>query len=412
MTDKKKIVMVAAVFYPEPIVSANLLTQLAIELAKRYEVTVLRPYPTRPKGFKFAKYDYKRFPFKVLEINSFTCAESSLIGRYRETNSMGRICAEYIDKYNRDIDFVFNDCWHLWGLNLVAKSCVRYGIPYITPVQDIYPESLASKLPKIKLLRWMVMKMLGPIDLYTLKNAAKIHTISSKMVEQLSATRNLPKEKFVVVRNWQNEDDFIRYRSEHADWVRGDVFTFMYLGNIGPLAGIELLFEALKRSGLKDVNMVVAGAGSEKESLQRLAKSDYSDCKIEFWDVPVGEVPATQAKADVMCLPVKKNFAMSSIPSKLPAYLFSVKPVLASLDTESDTAMCVRNAKAGCVALPENADDVARCMKEAYNTSIEKRKQMGERGCDFAIQNLSKKENLPILVNACVEVVEKTKSKR
>ena len=49
---------------------------------------------------------------------------------------------------------------------------------------------------------------------------------------------------------------------------------------------------------------------------------------------------------------------------------------------------------------------------EAYNTSIEKRKQMGERGCDFAIQNLSKKENLPILVNACVEVVEKTKSKR
>lgn len=68
MTDKKKIVMVAAVFYPEPIVSANLLTQLAIELAKRYEVTVLRPYPTRPKGFKFAKYDYKRLPLKCWKL--------------------------------------------------------------------------------------------------------------------------------------------------------------------------------------------------------------------------------------------------------------------------------------------------------------------------------------------------------
>lgn len=49
--NKKSILIVAGVFYPEPIVSANLLTQLATKLGEKYKVTVLRPHPTRPMGF-------------------------------------------------------------------------------------------------------------------------------------------------------------------------------------------------------------------------------------------------------------------------------------------------------------------------------------------------------------------------
>lgn len=49
--NKKSILIVAGVFIPEPIVSANLLTQLATKLGEKYKVTVLRPHPTRPMGF-------------------------------------------------------------------------------------------------------------------------------------------------------------------------------------------------------------------------------------------------------------------------------------------------------------------------------------------------------------------------
>ena len=407
--NRKKILMVAGVFYPEPIVSANLLTQLATELAKRYDVMVMRPKPTRPKGFKMPIYNYSQFPFKVVEIDSYICAESSLFGRYKETISMGKICADYIDKHHYEIDFVFNDAWHLWGVNMVAKVACRYGIPYITPVQDIYPESLASKLPKIKLLQWLVMKLLGPIDRYTLVHAAKIHTISDKMVEQLSVTRCLPKKKFVVVRNWQNEDEFIAFTEAKAT-LNEDLnccapFTFMYLGNVGPLAGIEVLFDALKIAHLSNARLVVAGSGSAKEALIDKAKR-YTNCNIEFWDVPAGMVPSIQDKADVLCLPVKKGFAISSIPSKLPAYMFSAKPILASVDKESDTAECVINAKAGWVALPEDANDVARCMKMAYILSEKQLQEMGKRGFKYSMQYFSRKVNLPILVNTCVEVIE------
>lgn len=401
----KNILIVSGVFIPEPVVSANLQTQLATELSKNYNVTVLRPRPSRPNGFKMPDYDYSQLPFNVIVIDSYTCSKSSLYGRYKETRSMGRVCASYVDIHHDEIDFIYNDAWWLWGINMVAKAAVKNGIPYISPVQDIYPESLMSKLPNIKLLRSIVMKMLAPIDLYTLTHAAKVHTISDKMMRQLSETRGIPEDRFVVVKNWQNEDEFIKYRDNHPDKEKNDIFTFMYLGNIGPLAGIHTLFKALYKSGLKDARLIVAGSGSARNVLMEKAK-EYTDCNIEFWNVPSGQVPAIQSKADVMCLPVKKGYAMTSIPSKLPAYMFSAKPVLASVDKESDTAACITNADAGWVAAPEDVDDIAQCMKEAYYTSSQELIEIGKRGFDFSIQHLSKKMNLPMLVNACVEVIE------
>lgn len=405
--NSKNILMVSAVFYPEPIVSANLQTQLANALSEKYNVTVLRPHPSRPMGFEIPKYDYNQFKFKVIEIDSYTCAASSLTGRFRESYSMGKMCENYINEHHEEIDFVFNDCWHLFGLNIIAKSCVKYGIPYITPVQDIYPESLYSKLPNINLLKSIVKVILGPIDKYTLTHAARIHTISEKMVAQLSATRNISKDKFIVVRNWQNEESFIEY-AESKKAEQEAPFTFMYLGNIGPLAGIEVLFDALKLANLPNARLVVAGSGSAKKSLQEKSKQ-YTSCNIEFWEVPSGMVPAMQDKADVMCLPVKKGFAISSIPSKLPAYMFSAKPVLSSVDNESDTAACINKSNAGWVATPEDANDVAFCMQQAYSLTKTQLIEMGKRGFEYSMQSFSKKVNLPILVNACVDIIEKHK---
>ena len=54
---KKNVLIITAVFPPEQVTSAFLNYDLAHELAKDYEVTVLRPYPTRPIGAKFDSID-------------------------------------------------------------------------------------------------------------------------------------------------------------------------------------------------------------------------------------------------------------------------------------------------------------------------------------------------------------------
>ena len=401
----KNILIITGVFYPEPVVSAGLMKDLATELSKDCLVTVLRPRPSRPMGFKIPEYSCDQFPFEVIETDSYIHPASSLIGRGRESYSMGRNCVKYIEQHHNEICFIYNAPWHMFGRNMIAKAALKYKIPYITPVQDVYPESLLSKLPNNAFLKKVINGILLPSDKFLLSKASRVHTISEKMVDYLSYTRNLEKSHFVIVRNWQDERDFVEYARNHHD-VQGEdtPFTFMYMGNVGPLAGIDVLFDALKESSLSDARLVIAGSGSAREHLMEKAKS-YKDCKIEFWDVPAGKVPETQSKADVMCLPVKKGYAMSSIPSKLPAYMFSKKPVLASVDTESDTAMCIKNCDAGWVALPEDVKSIADAMKQAYSSTKDNLLKKGKNGFNFAIENLSRTKNLKKLTEACLEVI-------
>ncbi len=398
----KSVLLALSVFPPEPIVSANLMADLAEDLSKSYSVTVLRPHPTRPKGFKMPEYNPLSLPYKVKELETYTHPESSLIGRFRESISMGRVYARYIKEHHNEIDFIVNDAWHLFGYNKVAHAAVKYGIPYIVPVQDIYPESLASKLPDVKFLRWIVIKTLGPLDKYTLTHSAKIHTISDKMRDILSGTRDIQKDHFVIVRNWQDERPFLNC-SEKKE--ANAPFTFMYLGNVGPLAGVDVLINAFEKSDLDNARLVIAGSGSAKEHLQEVAKGCKS--QIEFWEVPGGMVPAIQAKADVMCLPIKKGFAMSSVPSKLPAYMFSAKPVLASVDAESDTARCINDANAGWVCEPESFEQLSNLMQKIVGLNKEELSTMGISGREFALKEFSRTGNLRILANACKAIINK-----
>ena len=66
-----------------------------------------------------------------------------------------------------------------------------------------------------------------------------------------------------------------------------------------------------------------------KASLQARASSFKN---IEFWEALNGKVPKIQAQADCMLLPIKKGAASSSIPSKLPACMFSAKPIIGCVD--------------------------------------------------------------------------------
>ena len=353
----------------------------------------------------FPEYDYSALPFKVVEIDSYTSPASSLIGRFRESISHGRWCARYIRQHHKEIDFVYNDSWHLFGVYQVAKVTNKYCIPYITPVQDVYPESLASKMPDIKLLRSLVMYLLKPLDHYVLSHAACVQTNSEKMADYLSESRAIDRMRFVVVRNWQDDREFLEFARRDVKKSQNGVFTFMYLGNIGPLAGIEVLFETFAKANLRNARLVIAGSGPAKADLQ--LKSKQYACNIEFWDVPTGRVPETQAQADVMLLPVRKGFAKSSVPSKLIAYMFSAKPIIASVDADSDTAECVRSSGAGWVAEPESVQSLGKCMEESFHSSEDILRQKGGRGYNYAIEKFSKKKNLEILNRICVDILKK-----
>jgi hypothetical protein len=81
-----------------------------------------------------------------------------------------------------------------------------------------------------------------------------------------------------------------------------------------------------------------------------------------------------------MLLPVKKGSAGNSIPSKLPAYMFSGKPVIACVDEGSDTAQAVISSGCGWALPPENMEVLVEKMKQVVHLSEAELQKKGKNG--------------------------------
>jgi len=395
------ILLISAVFPPEPVVSAALSKDIATKLAKEHKVTVLCPNPTRPHGFVFEKA-IDPLGYKVVRLNSHTCSESKIFSRFRESYSFGKHCFKYIEDNHQNIDVIYANTWPLLAQYFTVKTARHYKIPITIHVQDIYPESLSNKLP---ILNQLLTLILLPIDKYVLGYATKVIAISNKMKNYLVKTRKIKSEKIEVVKNWQDEQAFMDYELSMERVQRENIlFTFMYLGNIGPVAGVDLLIDAFTRANINDSRLIIAGAGSVKKGLQEKVEME-KQANIEFWPVPDGKVPEIQAQADIMILPIKKGAATSSIPSKLPAYMFSKKPIIACVDLDSDTARAIKETGCGWILPPEDVTSLSEMMQKVVTLSKQDLKEAGENGFNYAIENLSKKKNLEKVIE-CISNIK------
>lgn len=396
----KSILIVSAVFPPEPVVSAKLSHDLSEALSVSGKVMIAAPKPSRPYGFEFTSQPILNENSQLFYLESFICPESKIMGRLKEAYSFGKATFKFICQNHADIDRIYSNTWPLFAQYLTVRAAKKFNIPITIHVQDIYPESLSNKFP---VLGKVIDAILIPVDRYVFKHANNIIAISEKMKGYLIRTRKVSQARISVVSNWQDEADFDKFNSSNNPVKQEySLFTFMYLGNIGPVAGVDLLIDAFVKAGIADSRLVLAGAGSVKNQMKKRAEM-YPDINIEFWDVPDGKVQAVQYQADVMLLPMKKGAASSSIPSKLPAYMFSKRPIIACVDEGSDTAIAIDSSNCGWRLPPENVNELCNKMIELSKMNKQLLYKMGEMGYNYAIENFSKKNNLSKLIKVIIK---------
>ena len=97
--NKKNIVIISGVFYPEPVTSAVMNYDLANKLAELYDVTVITPKPSRPMGYDFSNSKKAEGNFKQIIVDSFVHPKSSIVGRFRESYSFGMKAVDYINLF-------------------------------------------------------------------------------------------------------------------------------------------------------------------------------------------------------------------------------------------------------------------------------------------------------------------------
>lgn len=396
----KNVLIVSCVFPPEPVVSAQISKDLANELIRLgFGVTVLAPVPSRPLGYnfpeevKFPAYCEQNLPnVQIIHVKSAVSPASSFWGRAKESYSFGMAVVSYLKTHHAKYSKVYINSWPLISQYLIARECVRNNLRYIMHIQDIYPESLTNKLPSI--FRYPVNNLLMPLEKFHLKHAQKVIAISEGMKSYFIKSRKLSSENISVVYNWQDDEEF---KADFGDAPSSNKFTFMYLGNIGPVAGVDTLIRSFCKANVRDCRLIIAGNGVDKAACIELAAKS-PDADILFIDVLYGNVAKAQNQADVLLLPVIKGGALSSIPSKLPGYMLSKKPILATLDRESDTAKAILAAGCGWVG---DAEDEAWLTEQIETVSLIKKEELpslGMNGYDYCMANFSKRVNLAKLL--------------
>jgi glycosyltransferase involved in cell wall biosynthesis len=382
------ILIASALFPPETVVSANLSYDIALELATNNEVVVLSPKPTRPYGVIFDELYKLNKQFEHVVLNSYTCSRSNIFGRFRESYSLGRYIAKYIDNNHQKISVIYANIWPLFAQRALLKNAEKYGIPVVLHVQDIYPESLSEK---IKAMKGLINILFTPIDRKNLELSTHIVTISEQMKGYLIKTRRISKDKFSIIHNWQNDSNFVEFQGAEVR-EKGGNFRFLYLGTINITAGVDLLIHAFSKADMLNTSLIIAGDGPDKKRCIQIAKK-YNK-SIHFKSASPKQVPELQAESEVLLLPLKKGVAKTALPSKMTAYMMSGKPIIASIDTDSGAAEIIKLNDCGWVVEAENEGGLIRCMQKAREADSGLLKKMGDASLQYAKNNLSKVSNL------------------
>ena len=387
----KKILIVSAVYPPEPVVSARLSKDIYSMLkAKGWQVNVVHPKPTRPEGYHF---DYLKPLEDDVVVDSYTCAKSSLFGRLKESISFGIKTYSYIKNHHSQIQIVYANTWPLFSQYYLVKATKKYHIPCYIHIQDVYPDSYCHKLSKF--LGKLLYHLLLPIDKYVLKNSTGIIVISPSMIDYLSISRNVDKTKFKLVRNWQDDKCYIEsYRPLDKKNVP---FNIMYLGSINQTANVQLIINAVSKLNKDDYYLSIIGDGSDKEHCYNLSRQKGINVKFEA--VTPNHVAEKQSEADVLVLCLVRGVAQTATPSKLTAYMLSGRPIIASVDLDSDCANIIREAGCGIVVEPDNEEALSYAIKYLSGMDLDKLSNLGEAAYKYAIQHLSKDRNLRIITD-------------
>jgi colanic acid biosynthesis glycosyl transferase WcaI len=407
-----RVFIVCPLFPPEPGVSGHMSSQVADELSKQgHDVTVITAFPNRPAGRLYAGYRRTLFVTEVTETGttvvrcfSIISSKSRALSRFAENISFGVTSGLRLMTLRRP-DVIFVNTWPIFAAGIVTAIAQLRGVPIVHSIQDVYPESLVSqgRITEVSL----TARLLRRWDGWIAKRGHHVITISERMAAIYRERRGVPAERVHVVQNWADErsitTDVGGAEVRAAGNLPADAFLFVYGGNIGAAAGVDLVVKSFARlNAERDPYLLIAGAGSQLEACQSLAEALAPGRAVFHTPWHSTDTSAVLAAADVLVLPTHGEQSLVSMPSKLISYMLSARPILAQALPNSDLALAIFTAGSGWVVSPGDPEELTRVMEHVMTLPREEIQRMGQAGRSYALNHLTRGACLPA-VTALVE---------
>lgn len=265
----------------------------------------------------------------------------------------------------------------LIGPGLAWIVALRHRARLVTVVYDIYPD-VAVEAGKVKNRALIGLARIA--ERFQYWSADKIIVLSEGFKKTL-AKKGVPENKIVVLPVWLDADEIQPMARDNA-WRREngiplESFVVLYAGTIGVVSGAEIVPDAAAVLRDRcDVLFLFVGDGEARPRVEARAR-ELGLNNLRFLPFQDRErLAEVQATADVGLVTLAPGRGRTSVPSKVIGYMAAGRPVIASVDVDSDTARELVEAKAGLVTPPSDAGALADAVLTLANDP-ERRAAMG-----------------------------------
>jgi colanic acid biosynthesis glycosyl transferase WcaI len=251
------------------------------------------------------------------------------------------------------------------GLAIVAILLKRlWGVPYVFDVEDLQPDSAAD----LGMLPSWAVNLLYRVEKAAYKHARLVTTLTSGMRKRI-IEKGVAEQKVELLEPRMDDSladilpgEGIEFRRKYGIQ---DELIVTHSGNMGVKQGLDVVLDAaaLCRSD-NSVLFLLVGNGVDRDRIQRRA-AELDLRNVRFLPLlPDAEFRGLLAASDMCLVTQQRSVSDIAFPSKVVTYLAAGRPVVASVNANSEVARTVDKSGAGRVVVPEDANALRLAIDE------------------------------------------------
>lgn len=310
-------------------------------------------------------------------------------------------------KLETDILYVETTPPLLLGLIGVILSKIKR-VPMVYGVQDIFPDTAVNsgKVNNDKLIN-----ILHNIEKLIYNKAFAIITINKDMKENL-INKRIEGNKIYIIYNWVDTNKVTEISKDKNRFIKKynlnkDYFYVMYAGNIGIVQNVGMILDVAEIVlNHKYIKFLIVGDGIYKEKLMYECNKRHLD-NVEFFPLEKEDmISDVYSAGNINLVTLVANVIKNAMPSKTGAILACGRPIIASVDKDSDYYRMINNNNLGLSVDANDCESMAAAILD-YCDNVEKYELCKKNSRNFAELYFSRK----VCTSKYIEIFEEIMTK-
>jgi len=352
-----KVWLLSDTYYPEETATGYFLTVIAEGLARTFAVEALCGQPNYSRRGERAPRHETHNGVEITRCRGTTFLKDSLplrlINLLTITGSMFLKALRLFRK--GDVVLVATNPPLLPYAALIA--CRLRGAKCVLLVQDVYPEAIvaAGVLPRRSPAIWALLRLSKLLYARMDRISVLGRDMAALVCRKLKREAN---PRVVIITNWAQLELIQPLPREENPLLKElgllDKFVIQYAGNMGRVHDIETLLEAARLTENKDseVHWLFIGSGAKKAWLESTVEQRGLTNVTLLPNRPRSEQPIFLSACDVAVIALMPGMSGIGVPSRMYNIMASGKPMIASVDADSEVALVINEERIGWVIAP------------------------------------------------------------